>query len=266
MLTVKFKRLGLRPGERLLDLGCGAGRHAFEGLRQGARVTAFDLDPIELKEAARTMDGMVAEGLLYEMAQGSCARGDALRLPFPDGSFDRVIAAEVLEHIPADREAMIELARVVRPGGTIAVTVPRWFPERICWALSDEYHGVEGGHVRIYRAGELSDRMTQAGLMRVGSHHAHGLHAPYWWLRCAVGVNREQHRAVRIYHRFLVWDLVKQPLLTRFLERVMAPILGKSLVIYFTKPAFIEPAEESSNDPELTPALAPKRKSDDVAA
>src|SRR6202021_2633687 len=86
---------------------------------------------------------------------GAGGGGDALRLPFPSGSFDRVIAAEVLEHIPDDRRALAELARVLRPGGTIAVTVPRWYPELINWVLSDDYHLVPGGHVRIYRRSEL---------------------------------------------------------------------------------------------------------------
>ena len=71
-------------------------------------------------------------------------------MPFPDGAFDRVIAAEVLEHIPADQAAMAEIARVLRPGGLLAVTVPAWLPERICWRLSDDYHNVPGGHVRIF--------------------------------------------------------------------------------------------------------------------
>ena len=61
------------------------------------------------------------------------------------------MASEVLEHIPDDVTAMAEIARVLKPGGRVAVTVPRYGPERICWALSDEYHANEGGHIRIYR-------------------------------------------------------------------------------------------------------------------
>ena len=127
------------------------------------------------------------------------ARGDATGLPFPDGSFDRIIAAEVLEHIPDDDAAIGELARVLRPGGTMAVTVPPWLAERICWALSDEYHApfVEGGHVRIYTASELRAKLRSAGLEPDGAHHAHGIHAPYWWLRCAVGPTNDDHPLVR---------------------------------------------------------------------
>src|SRR5947207_12474119 len=96
-------------------------------------------------------------------------QGDATRLPFADGAFDRIIAAEVLEHIPDDRIAMGELVRVLRPGGSIAVTVPRWFPELLNWALSDEYHNVPGGHIRIYRHSTLVDRLRDAGLRYRGT-------------------------------------------------------------------------------------------------
>jgi hypothetical protein len=91
---------------------------------------------------------------------------------------------------------MRELARVLAPGGLLAVTVPRWGPELVCWALSSAYHEVEGGHVRIYRGSELRRRLAAQGLEPVGAHHAHGLHAPYWWLKCAVGVDDADHRLV----------------------------------------------------------------------
>ena len=137
-------------------------------------------------------------------------RGDATRMPFPDGSFDRVIAAEVLEHIPDDRRALREIARVLRPGGQVAVTVPAWLPERICWRLSDDYHNVPGGHVRIYTRAEMETKLAQAGLRVSGHHHAHGLHSPYWWLKCAVGVHDDDHPLARAYHRLLVWDIMTQ--------------------------------------------------------
>src|SRR5947209_3426167 len=96
---------------------------------------------------------------------------------------DRVIdiAAGVLEHISDDRHAIHEMARVVRPGGTAVVTVPRWFPELVCWALSDEYHRKPGGHVRIYRGTELRAKLESAGFRCLGTQHSHALHAPYWW-------------------------------------------------------------------------------------
>jgi SAM-dependent methyltransferase len=238
VLTVRYDRLGVRAGDRLLDLGCGAGRHAFEAMRRGARVVALDADAAEVKDASVLIDALLDtdEATRAAAGWGRAVTGDALHLPFPDDVFDRVIAAEVLEHIPADRAAMIELARVLRPGGTMAVTVPRWYPELINWALSDDYHLVPGGHVRIYRARDLEGRLRGAGLEPYGHHHAHAFHSPYWWLKCAVGVGDDQHPLVRAYHRALVWDITSPNRGVRAGEKALNPWLGKSLVVYLRKP------------------------------
>jgi SAM-dependent methyltransferase len=238
VLTVDYDRLGVTAGERLLDLGCGAGRHAYEAMRRGARVTALDADAAEIKDVATLLAAMEAEDTATREGGGE-GRGlvaNALALPFPSGSFDRVIAAEVLEHIPADGPALAELVRVLRPGGTLAVTVPRWLPELVCWALSDDYHLVPGGHVRIYRRGVLSERLRAAGVELYAGHHAHALHTPYWWLKCLVGVRDDQHPLVRTYHRLLVWDITSATPLTRWPERLLNPVLGKSVVLYARKP------------------------------
>jgi SAM-dependent methyltransferase len=237
MLTVDYSKLGVRPGDRLLDLGCGFGRHAFQAARLGAQVVALDAGADEVRKVQDTFGAMgVADELDVGTARVGAAQGDALRLPFADGSFDRVIASEVLEHIPDDEAAMAELARVLRPGGSMAVTVPRCGPEFVNWALSDDYHNVPGGHVRIYRQSQLVDRLQGTGLRAVGRHYAHGLHAPYWWLRCLVGPTNDRHPAVSTYHRLLVWDIEKAPKVTRYADRVLNPLVGKSLVVYLEKP------------------------------
>ncbi len=236
MLTVDFDRLGLRRGDRVLDMGCGAGRHAFEMYRRGGDVIAFDQDGDELAGVLDLFGAMRDAGEVPDGAEADIKQGDALSLPFADGEFDRVVAAEVLEHIPDDTTAIAELVRVLRPGGTMAVTVPRWLPEKVCWALSDAYHEVEGGHVRVYTGHELVGKLEEAGLVYDGRDHVHGLHAPYWWLKCAVGVTNDDHPAVKAYHRLLVWDIMKKPLATRLAERALNPLIGKSLVLYLRKP------------------------------
>ena len=236
MLTVDFDRLGLRRGDRVLDMGCGAGRHAFEMYRRGGDVIAFDQDGDELAGVLDLFGAMRDAGEVPDGAEADIKQGDALSLPFADGEFDRVVAAEVLEHIPDDTTAIAELARVLRPGGTMAVTVPRWLPEKVCWALSDAYHEVEGGHVRVYTGAELVGKLEEAGLTYDGRDHVHGLHAPYWWLKCAVGVTNDEHPAVKAYHRLLVWDIMTRPLATRLAERALNPLIGKSLVLYLHKP------------------------------
>ena len=133
MLTVRYDRLGLRPGERLLDLGCGFGRHAFEAGRRGAHVVALDRADTELKEVRNTFGAMAEAGEVDESACVGTVQGDANSLPFTDGAFDRIVASEVIEHVADDAGALAELARVLRPGGVLAVTVPAEGPEKICW-------------------------------------------------------------------------------------------------------------------------------------
>ena len=238
MLTAKYEQLGLHHGDKVLDLGCGFGRHAFEAARRGASVVALDAGADEVNGVAAMFIAMVEAG---ELAEGSVhanvVQGDALHLPFPDGAFDRVICSEVLEHIPDDLSAMSELARVLRPGGTMAITVPRFGPELINWALSDEYHNVPGGHIRIYRRSVLAERLTSTGMVVTGHHYAHGLHSPYWWLKCFVGTTNDEHPWVKRYHQLLVWDIMKKPALTRYAEQVLSPLMGKSIVLYLRKPS-----------------------------
>jgi SAM-dependent methyltransferase len=237
MLTVDFDRFPVRPGDRALDLGCGGGRHAFALLRKGADVVALDYSMSEVQSVNAMFRMMREAGEVPDGARAVAVRADAYRLPFPDESFDAVVAAEVLEHLHDDARVFAELRRVLKPGGRIAVTVPRWFPERVCWALSDSYHRVEGGHIRIYQRGQVLSRLRAERLRPYATHHAHALHSPYWWIKCAVGVDNEAAAPVRLYHRLLVWDIVKAPKLTRIGEAVLNPVLGKSFVVYATKHA-----------------------------
>jgi len=220
----------------VLDLGCGAGRHAFEMYRRGADVIAFDQDADELSAVRDLFAAMRDAGEVPDGAEADVKEGDALALPFADGEFDRVVAAEILEHIPDDLSAIAELVRVTRPGGTVALTVPRWLPEAINWKLSADYHNVPGGHIRIYTDKELAAKAKAAGLVLEGHGYAHGLHSPYWWIKCAVGVTNDDHPLAKAYHRLLVWEIMKQPKVLQYAGRVLDPLIGKSLVLYFRRP------------------------------
>jgi SAM-dependent methyltransferase len=239
MLTIRFEALGLRAGDAVLDVGSGFGRHVYECARRGARVVALDHAADEVTETRNTLAAMVETGEIAADRLTGVLRGDARCLPFPDETFDVVITSEVLEHIQDDVTAIAEMVRVLKPGGRFAATVPSQFPEMINWKLSDEYHAPKaaGGHVRIYSRTELAAKFRAAGLTVDGYHRAHALHTPYWWLRCAVGPQNEQHPVVAKYRKLLEWEIVSQPRSARLAERALAPVLGKSSVHYATKSA-----------------------------
>jgi len=236
MLTVDFDRLRIGAGTKVIDVGCGQGRHSFEAFRRGANVIAFDQNAGDLNDVDEILQAMKDQGEVPASARAEAVKGDALDLPFADGTFDCVIASEILEHVPQDDKAIAELVRVLKPGGALAITVPRWLPERVCWALSDEYHANEGGHIRIYRADQLRGKVLAHGLRFTHTHHAHALHSPFWWLKCLVGTSNSEHPAVKAYHQLLVWDLMSRPWLTRTAESVLNPFIGKSVALYFEKP------------------------------
>jgi len=238
MLTIRFDRLPIGANTLFLDAGAGFGRHAYEAARRGATVVALDYGHDEVT-ATRNMFAAMAMGGEIDVARFAGAiRGDATRLPFADAVFDCVVTSEVLEHIHDDESALRELVRVLKPGGTFAATVPSWFPEKINWMLSDEYHApfVVGGHVRIYDKDELHAKIERDGLTITSTHRSHGLHSPYWWLRCAVGPAREDHPLVNAYKKLLEWDIMRAPVLTRALDAALSPLIGKSYVVYANKP------------------------------
>lgn len=237
MITIDFNRIPMDSGSRILDIGCGSGRHTGEAYRcRDAFVIGADL---AMDNVMETRSRLQFHDRLEEHGGGAWQlnMADICHLPYKPQTFDLVICSEVMEHIPNEKQAVSELARILKPGKHLALSVPRYLPERLCWMLSHEYHKANQGHIRIYRREEIIRLLEGAGFTHWGSHFAHSLHSPYWWLKCSVGPTRDDHPLVRIYHRFLTWDIMKKPRSTRLLDQLLNPLMGKSLVLYFRKGA-----------------------------
>ena len=234
MQTIRFKNLNLSNDEFLLDMGCGEGRHSIGAyIETQANILGLDLSMKDLKIAQNRLNDFDTSNI-----KSVCQFGEAdiVSIPLLDSSLDAVICSEVLEHVNSPQESIKELIRVLKPGGVLALSVPRYMPELICWKLSKEYSKTPGGHVRIFKHKQLKKLGINNGLEYRSFHWAHGLHSPYWWLQCLFWKTKETSHLVNLYHKLLVWDLMKKPLLTKIFEAILQPLIGKSLVMYFKKP------------------------------
>jgi ubiquinone/menaquinone biosynthesis C-methylase UbiE len=235
MITVNFDCLALTPNCRVLDIGCGSGRHVAAAYEwQNVSVVGADRNHADLAQAAdrlRLHDRLGA----HQGGTWNLAAADITALPFNNSAFDLIICSEVLEHIAKEQLAVDELVRVLKPGQNLVVSVPRRWPETLCWALSRHYRNTSGGHLRIYNQRGLLRMFQSRNLTHWRTHYAHSLHTPYWWLKCLVGLDKEESPPVKLYRRLLNWDILTRPRLTQCLDQLLNPLIGKSVVLYFCK-------------------------------
>lgn len=235
MLTIDLNRLALTPGQLCLDIGCGEGRHSLAAYAfEGVYALGLDLSTQDLATASSRIVDMQAH---YPKGEIGFGVGDATRLPIADERVDVVIASEILEHIPDYLQVLQEAMRVLKPGGQLCISVPRQWPEWVCWQLSEGYRTSPGGHIRIFDATHLRREVERFGFLYGGRGSAHALHVPYWWLKCLFWGRAGEPWILRAYHQFLVWDLMRRPWLTRAIDALLNPFMGKSVVMYFSKPA-----------------------------
>jgi SAM-dependent methyltransferase len=166
-LRTILEYLDIQPTDRVLDCGCGLGWFLkVIGELHACRLFGSDNDLARLNVARSELG-----------PRAPLAAADVLRLPYPDGAFDKVVLSEVLEHLIDDFAALTEVRRVVRPGGTIAITVPNhdypilwdpinWLRERL--GLEPIREGFFGGlwtnHQRLYSRGQIADLVRRADL------------------------------------------------------------------------------------------------------
>lgn len=235
MLTIPLEKLNLRSGQKILDLGCGTGRHLHRLYYENEALTVIglDLNLHDLRETRNWFDQHPDSEEKAEKRHYGLVCADAVHLPFAMNSFDTILISEVLEHLPDWTLALTEVRRILKPGGKLAISVPRFWPEWFCWRLSREYHNELGGHIRIFHGKEIADHLHKFGFRRSKSGYVHGLHSPYWWLQCLFWDSKSNSRLVDSYRKFLEWDIMKGPALTKWLASIADPIMGKSIYYLF---------------------------------
>jgi len=227
--------LGLRPGDRLVDVGCGIGRHVLELSKVRGCHVGVDQDRIDLMKALYWSVAMCIEGKAPRRIQA--AQADATVLPFVDAAFDRVVSTEMLEHVPDDRAVLGELVRVLRPGGTLAVSVPAETSERILWRLSAQYRNAVGGHVRIYSHQGLTRLVEEAGLRPYAVRYRHSVETVYWLVRILDSKSIDEEGPLTSRVRRYLGAIT--PRFSNLLDRLDAAgnyLLPKSIVLYARKP------------------------------
>jgi ubiquinone/menaquinone biosynthesis C-methylase UbiE len=158
-----------QAGETVLDCGCGYGftLRVLSALTD-AKLIGLDLQRVRVEEVRSKL------GAEIDLIQGS-----ALELPIASDSIDKAVSSEVLEHLPDDKPAVAELFRVLKPGGTLAVTVPSarypfgWDPvNRVLEGTTGRHIGGERtfsgiwyGHQRLYTEQELRSLIEAAGFV-----------------------------------------------------------------------------------------------------
>ena len=165
-----FEWLAFRDDDRVLDCGCGRGFY-LNFIRQvsNCHLVGVDLELPYLR---------IAQETLRPFAGVELVAASIYQLPFPDDHFDKVILSEVLEHLADDRAGLLEIARVLRPGGVIAITVPNanypflWDPinKTLEWLFDTHISqgplaGIWANHVRLYNPSQLRALVEGCGLV-----------------------------------------------------------------------------------------------------
>lgn len=227
--------LSIGPSDRVIDLGCGTGRHVLELAKSPANVIGADLSRNDLRIGRFLLEIMRREGDVRARVHWLQTAGE--RLPFVDGAFDRVICTETLEHVDDDAVLARELVRVLKPGGILCVSVPDEYSERVFWKLSQSYRTHAGGHVRIYARARIVGLLRDAGLRPYAVRYRHSLETLYWLSHIAFWSDwGKQGPITRVFRKALDSQRARKSRIVSALDDIGNRLLPKSIVVYSRKP------------------------------
>lgn len=162
-----LKELDPNPNDKILDVGCGDGYYLYLLSNLGK----FNLAGIDSDKKA-----LIAASKQVKNKSMKLISGDIMSMPFKDESFDKIVCSEVLEHLRDDKNALIEMKRVLKKNGILCITVPHWnypfFWDPVNYLLqrglkthvkNGFWSGVWANHIRLYRVKELKNIVKAAG-------------------------------------------------------------------------------------------------------
>jgi ubiquinone/menaquinone biosynthesis C-methylase UbiE len=227
--------LDIGPDDNVIDLGCGTGRHVLELSKIPSNIIGADISRDDIRAGRYLLEIMRRRGEVNARVHWLQTAGE--RLPFKDGAFDRVICTETLEHVDDDTVLARELARVLKPGGILAVSVPDEYSEKIFWVLSTNYRTHAGGHVRIYRRREIVNLMRHAGLHPYAVRYRHALETAYWLSHIAFWSDwGKQGPITSAFRKLLDSQRARTSKIVTMLDDIGNRALPKSIVVYSRKP------------------------------
>lgn len=217
------------PDDTVVDVGCGDGGYSMFCARQGAHITAFDIDEQVVAAMAKRLDAM-------NPGRHAALVSDACPLPLGDAVASRVLCTEVLEHVPEPVTVLAELFRVGKPGALYLLTVPDALQESLQKLVAPPSYFQAPHHVRIIGREEFEQMVTGAGF-EVLEHTQYGFFWAVWWglvWACDVDLAEPGHPALD--HWAAAWKaILDQPNGKEYKEKLDA-FLPKHRVIVARKP------------------------------
>ncbi|MDP9238162.1 MAG: methyltransferase domain-containing protein [Chloroflexota bacterium] len=263
--------LDIGAGDRVIDLGCGTGRHVLELAKSPGTILGADISRHDIRVGRYLLEIMRRDGDVRAKVHWLQTAGE--RLPFVDAAFDRVICTETLEHVDDDAVLARELVRVLKPGGILAVSVPDEYSEKVFWRLSESYRTHVGGHVRIYQRDGIVRLLREAGLQPYAVRYRHSLETLYWLSHVAFWSDwGKQGPITGAFRRLLDSQRTRKSRIVSALDDIGNRILPKSIVVYSRKPrpesADHAPSPPSTNghSHEAPPETADDRTTVEVRA
>lgn len=229
---IRIKLLGVKKGDKVLDLGCSHGEQAFMFARQGLKVTGIDASKSLVAKLNRqaNKEGIDCEGFI----------GNIEKLPFKKNSFDAIVATEVLEHIHRPETAVRECFRVLKRNGRICVSVPTQFSEKV-FSLLHKNWVKNSGHINVFSTKEILSILTSAGFKVLKQERQNFEWFVFWLIHSLLKTDFDDTGSPKGYKRvsdgyFKIWNYLFRLRIGRRLMQIGNTFFPKSIYIYLTKP------------------------------